>query len=423
MRIWLLNHYASPPDRAAGTRHYDFGRAFVERGHDVTIFASSFNHFSRREERLSPRQKIADEHIDRVHFVWIRTRAYTRNNFRRIVNVVDYCRRVLQFQHRYPRPDVVVGSSVHLGAVVVALLVAKLRRAEFVFEVRDIWPQTLIDLGALRPDGVAARALRTLERFLYRQAKLIVCLLPGAFEYFDSIGVSRDKVVYVPNASYAEATSQNGSDAESGNAALSEGTRLLLKQISVLRAQGRRIAGYTGTHGVANRVEVLVEAAVILRRRGVENVGMVFVGEGSNKAACQQIAADHRLESVVFADAVPKSEIPALLSSLDITMFALSDTPVFKYGLSSNKLFDYLACGKPTIFAAGVADNPIRAAGSGICIPPDSPERVADALTELAALTDDDRHKLGVRGQRYVREHHDIGVLADRFLGAVASAR
>ena len=132
MRIWILNHYASPPDRPAGTRHYEFGRVLAAQGHDVTIFASSFSHFSRREERLIPGERMKVESVDGVRFVWIRTIPYARNDHRRVLNVMSYALGVVLAQPRLPRPDVVVGSSVHLPAVAAAWLISALRRAQFV---------------------------------------------------------------------------------------------------------------------------------------------------------------------------------------------------------------------------------------------------------------------------------------------------
>src|SRR5712692_6278737 len=180
MRIWILNHYASPPDRPAGTRHYEFGRVLAAQGHEITIFASSFSHFSRQEERLALGERARVEWVDGVRFVWVRTTRYTRNDLRRVGNMLSYAVGVVLTQRRFSRPDVVVGSSVHLAAVAAAWLIARARRVPFVFEVRDLWPQTLIDMGALRERGVAARMLRGAERFLYQQARVVITLLRRA---------------------------------------------------------------------------------------------------------------------------------------------------------------------------------------------------------------------------------------------------
>ena len=179
VRIWILNHYASPPDQPAGTRHYDISCVLAERGHDVTIFASSFSHSTFREERLQRNQHIRAECIDGVRFIWIRTTPYSGNDGRRALNMLSYAVGVIRAQRRMPSPDVVVGSSVHFGAAAAACLIGAIRRVPFVFEVRDLWPQTLVDMGALRENSFATRALRGVERFLYLRARVIITCYRG----------------------------------------------------------------------------------------------------------------------------------------------------------------------------------------------------------------------------------------------------
>jgi glycosyltransferase involved in cell wall biosynthesis len=414
MRIWILNHYASPPDRPAGTRHYEFGRALAEQGHEVTIFASSFCHFSRQEERLRPGERMRAEYVDGVRFIWVRTVSYADNDYRRVLNMAGYTVGVLFAQRRLLRPDVVVGSSVHLPAAVAAFLIGWIRRVPFVFEVRDLWPRTLIDMGALREGGLIARLLAMLERFLYRRAAMLISLLPGAVEYLRGLGVPADKIAYVPNGitSYS-----NGASAASGEAAE------LVARVRQLSDAGRLVAGYIGSHGRANGIDTLIEAARELRDRGEGQIALVFVGEGPEKERCQQLARAYGLANVIFWRPVPKSAVPAVLGALDMMLFCLRDIPVFKYGLSSNKLFDYLASGRPVIAACAVAGNPVTESGGGVCVPPESPAAVADALLEMAALGDAGRGAIGERGRKWVQENHSTAMLAGRFLAALIQAQ
>src|SRR5580700_5450309 len=134
MRIWILNHYATPPDQPTGTRHYDIGRVLAGQGHDVTIFASSFSHVTLREERLRRDERMRIDDIDGVRFVWVRTTPYSGNDGRRALNMASYAVGAIRAQRRLPRPDVVIGSCVHPAAVAAACLIGTLRRAPFVFE-------------------------------------------------------------------------------------------------------------------------------------------------------------------------------------------------------------------------------------------------------------------------------------------------
>ena len=147
------------------------------------------------------------------------------------------------------------------------------------------------------------------------------------------------------------------------------------------------------------------------------------MGEGPDKELCERLARDHRLANVIFWQPVPKTAVPAVLDALDVLLFSVRDIPVFKYGLSSNKLFDYLASGRPVVAACAVAGNPVSESGGGVCVPPESPARVADALLHMAALGDVGRNVMGERGRKWVYEHHSTDVLADRFLAALTQAQ
>lgn len=453
MRIWILNHYASPPDRPAGTRHYEFGRVLAGQGHDVTIFASSFSHHSLREERLGRGERMRVEYVSGVRFIWIRTTPYSRNDHRRAVNMLSYAARVVLAQRRLERPDVVVGSSVHLAAVAAACVISRVRGTSFAFEVRDLWPQALIDMGELRERGVVARVLRGAERFLYRRAHVVISLLPGATEYIMAAGIPRERVVYVPNAindlvtvpvTAASATgtraarpARPGSGPPSsglpsapaltasaaGTATLSAGAQALVERIRDWQREGCLVAGYTGSHGLANGLPVLVEAARVLRDREVAGIALVFVGDGPAKVECERLAADYGLANVLFWPPVPKQAIPAVLDALDVALFALRDGSVARHGLSSNKLFDYLASARPVVSCCGVPEDPVWASGGGVCVPPQSPEAVADALVTLADIGEAGRRELGERGRRWVYQHHGVTALAERFLQALVGIR
>lgn len=413
MRIWILNHYASLPDRPAGTRHFDFGRVLAAAGHDITIFASSFSHHTLREERLARGRWLRSQRVDGVRFVWLRTVPYARNGARRVLNMLSYTAGVLLAQWRFRRPDVIVGSSVHPGAAMAAYLICAARRVPFVFEVRDLWPQALIDMGALRERSLAARGLRLLEGFLYRRAKVVISLLPRAAGYITRAGIGAEKIIYIPNG-FAPASARQREP--------SAGLPAILAGIEERRRGGCLVAGYTGAHGLANGLPVLLEAARALRDRDEAGVALVFVGEGPAKAQCERLAAGHGLVNVDFYPPVPKRDVAAVLAALDVTLFTLRDESVARYGLSSNKLFDYLASGRPVLACCGVPDNPVQASGGGLCVPAESPAAVADALLALAAMGEPGRRRLGEKGRQWVHQEHSVTGLAGRFLQAMTDA-
>ncbi len=303
---------------------------------------------------------------------------------------------------------------MHLAAVAAACVIGWARRTPFVFEVRDLWPQTLIDIGALPERSAAARVLAWLELFLYRRARAVVSLLPGAPDYIAGRGIPREKISYIPNGI---AVDRPAISSVAGT------TEQLLARIREWHRVGVTVAGYVGSHGRANGLDTLVRAAHELQSRGDRRFAFVFVGEGPEKAACQRLAAENGLTNVLFWCAVPRQEVPAVLAALDVLLFCLRDVPVFRYGLSSNKLFDYLASGRPVVAACAVIDNPVAVSGAGVCVPPEAPEAVAEALLEVAALGGAGRTALGQRGQQWVHENHRSTVLAAQFLDVLTGAR
>ena len=220
----------------------------------------------------------------------------------------------------------IVGSNVHLAAVVAAWLIGRMRRVPFVFEVRDLWPRTLIDMGALAEGGATARVLTSLERFLYRRAQ------PGHYACCRGRrGTSRDrasrpgKVAYIPNG----IADFDGGASQAGPAS---GADAVMSWIRQRREAGRLIAGYVGSHGRANSIDLLVDAARDLRERSGPRMAFVFIGDGPDKERCVQLARDYGLPDVAFWPPVPKVDVPAILEAFDVMLFCVRDIPVISTG-------------------------------------------------------------------------------------------
>lgn len=398
-RLWILNHYAAGPNAATGTRHYDIGRELVHLGWEVTIFASSFDHQLRRETHLHPGETVREETCEGVKFVWLRTPAYRGNGWRRVMNMLAYVIRVLRVGWRRGRPDVVIGSSVHPFAAWAGYILARHHKARFFFEVRDLWPQTLIDLGELAPGHPAVRLLAWLERFLYARAEKILVLLPKADEYITGLGFSPEKIIYLPN----------GVDLRRYQRPLPELPREVGTVLDALRE--KVIVVYVGAHGMANYLDVLLNTAKLLQQRGNDSIHFLLVGDGPEKPRLEGIAADEGLMNVTFLPPLEKTYIPSLLDRCTVGVLCLMPSPVFRYGVSSNKMFDYMAAGLP-IAATGVAHaNPVVDSGCGVVLDGDDVAGLADVL-EYWATNPQEARELGRRGRDFVGHRHSIDALA-----------
>ena len=406
-KLWIVNHYADAPDRASGTRHFDLGRRLVAAGFDVTIVASGFSHVSGREERLGPRQLYRIERFDGVRFVWLRTVPYRGNDWRRQLNMLSFVATLLLVQARLRAPDAVIGSTVHPFAALGAWIVARLRGAAFIFEVRDLWPQTLVDLGAMRVGSPGERLLRGIEAFLVRRAVTVITLLPGMRDYLVERGLPAGHVRYIPNGVDLEAFDRPAAGGDPAPAAVVS----CLATIDRLQRDGRLVFAYVGALGRVNDVATIVRAAALAEARSPGRIGVVLVGDGPERPELERQASG--IDAVAIVAPVPKSWVPQVLRSVDAGIVHATANPVYRYGISFNKLFEYLAAGLPVAFACDSAYDPVAIAEAGISLHPNDPERLADALLELADAGPEARTRMGSAGRAYVAREHDIARLSE----------
>jgi glycosyltransferase involved in cell wall biosynthesis len=393
--VWILNHYAQEPGGAGGTRHYSLARHLLKRGWTSSVIAASVE-LNTGRQRLRDGESSRLDDFDGVGFLWVRTPRYEGSGGGRILNMLAYAFRVLlpAVTRQLPQPDVVVGSSVHPLAAWSGAMLARRFGVPFIFEVRDLWPQTLIDMGRISPTSVAARLLRRLEAWLYQRADRIVVLLPLAAEYIAPLGIAREKIVWIPNGveleGYPEPSPPQGRET-----------------FTVM---------YFGAHGEANGLDEVLRAMAQLKTMPqATRVRLRLIGGGPLKPTLQNLARELQLDSTEFEDPVAKRDIPMVAAEADAFIFNLVDAPVFKYGISSNKLFDFLAGARPIIFCCNSSNNPVAEAGAGITVPPGDAAALAHAIADLSEMPAALRAAMGRAGRRYVEMNHSFESLATRF--------
>jgi len=401
-KIWILNHYAISPDMAGGTRHYDLGRELIKRGYRVTIFASGFDHSTKKYIKIHPQERFRIEDYNGVRFFWLNTVPYYGNNWRRVLNMISYGIRVLGISRGIEKnPDVIIGSSVHPFAVLAAWWLSKRYKVRFIFEVRDLWPQTAVEMGAIKATGIPAKILYAGEKFMYKKAEKVIVLLPNAKEYIEKRGIESQKIVWIPNGVDLELFDKPDYIDPS-----SEIAKVFRKHKNKFKVV------YTGAHGSANGLETVIDAAYLLFKKSPD-MHFFLIGDGPEKKKLIKSALEKAIDNITFLDPIPKSQIPIILQQSDLLIFCLRNLNIYKYGISLNKMYDYFASGKPVVMAGNTVNNIVQEAGAGITVEPGNAEALARGILKIANMTLEERQKLGANGRAYVEKYHNIRVLAD----------
>lgn len=399
MKIWVVNHYADPPDGLA-TRSFDLGKRWVEGGHPTTIFVSNFSHYHLKPVRRIPFPRLwLNEDIDGVTMVWLRGPGYTKNDWRRVLNMVTFSTLAVLAGIVRPKPDVVIGVSVHPLAASAGWVMAKLRGARFFFEVTDLWPETLIEFGMLPASSRRARYMRRLETFLFKHSERIVMLWRHTDEYVESQGVSRSRIVWIPHgvelSRYDSLATYDG---------------VAHNPFKVV---------FLGGFVSANSLDTILDAALELKERGRKDITILLIGSGQDRAGIIDRARKLGLDNVEFPTAVPKAEIWRAMALADAFIYGLRDIPLYRYGISLNKLADYLASERPIIFFGRSTYDPVAEANAGFSVPPGDPHAISDAIEKLVALSPDERKAMGLRGRDYLMANHNIPRLAERYVAVL----
>lgn len=379
-RVLVLNHFAVPAGEPGGTRHTELFGALTDWDH--VIVAARTNPSTRKRQADGP------------GFRFVPVLPYRSNGLARVANWVSYAVSAtgasLAIARR--RPDVVYASSPHLLAGVSGAVVATLFRKPLILEVRDMWPQVLVDMGQLDEGSAVHRVLSALETMLYARATRTVVLANGVAQALRQKGVEPDRIAFIPNAADPESFDVD-EPREAARAAY---------------GFDRATFVYAGAHGPANGLDLLLDAAATLEPDLAE---VVLIGDGVSKPALQQRA--RALGAPVrFLDPVPKTEMPRVLHAADVGVHCLADVPLFRYGVSPNKVFDYMAAGKPVLTnTPGEITQLVHDAHSGVSV---QPQDLADGLRQMLTADDEQRMSWGSAGRQYMAQHRSRRAMAAR---------
>lgn len=403
MRILYVHQFFATRESDLGLiRSYEFSRRWVEQGHDVTVVTSS----SRLPDEYRRRLFTAGD-VDGIHVLAVRV-AYS--------NYMSYARRILSFLTftagatwlalRAPKPDVILATSTPLTVGVPALLAARLRGVPLVFEVRDLWPEAAIQMGALRRGGALAGIAKWLERRIYHGSAEVVGLSPGMVEGIVGEGVARERVTMIPNAADLDLFRPGGRDPE-----LEDRYGL----------HGRFVVGYAGAIGPSNALEDQVpEAASVLHARGRHDIVFLIAGGGKSLRVLRERTEE--LPNVVLAGTVPKRDVPRITRTADVLMTVFADVPILAMN-SPNKFFDALASARPVLVnSPGWTRTLVEENDCGVYVPAGDGVAMADAIERLADEPDTVA-RMGRNARALAEREFSRDDLAARMLDVLERAR
>ena len=402
MNILLINHYAGSPEMGMEYRPYYLAKEWSAMGHNVTIIVANHSHLRKYNPDLS--QNFFEQNIDGINYLWVKTPDYEGNGIGRVKNMFAFVKRIFfsssGISKKY-KPDIVIASSTYPSDNYAANKIAGISGAKYIYEVHDLWPLSPMELGGMSKYHPFIMAMQHAETFAYKKADAIISMLPETKEYMVSKGLQPEKWHYIPNGVVKE---------EWGKPApLNKHT---LETIENIKKRFKTLVGYTGTLGLANALHSFVLAGKQLRDK---KVAMVMVGKGPEKENLLSLINKNDTGNIFILDPVDKREIPELLKRFDILYIGLQYQPLFRFGISPNKMIDYMMAGKPVIQAVKAGNNIAEEAKCGVAIEPENPERLAEAILKLKALPDPELEKMGENGRQFALQNHDYKVLSKRF--------
>lgn len=397
--IWFISKYGCPDYSASvGARGFLLLKQFVKKGKYALQIVSDSNHTSKPPEFEG---RYYSEQVSGVEVVWIKTMKYVNpKSLRRILSWLDFEWKLFFLKKsNYPRPDIIIISSLSLLTIVNGILLSSRYKAKLVFEVRDLWPDVLIFAGGYHRLHPAVIFLRFFERLAYRSADLIVGTMPNLKSHVsDIVPCAENKVICIPQ----------GYDPNVDRFSKEVGVCYLKKYIP----EDKFIICHAGSIGADNALETFFEAAQMMREN--EKVCFVVLGDGYLKSKYQSEYG--HLSNVIFAPRVNRSQVKSVLKRVGVLYFAVHDTPLMQCGQSLNKVVDYMAAGRPILASFSGYQSMINEAECGTFVPAGDVSALVDEIVRYSEMTKDELDMTGQRGREWLLENRTFERLADVYL-------
>ncbi len=407
MNILYIDHYAGSISMGMEFRPYYMAREWQKIGHAVRIIAADYSHLRVRQPEASENFAVRD--IDGVAFQLIQAGTYDGNGAKRAISMFRFAGGLWLHAGRLAKafqPDIVISSSTYPLDSYACRRIAKKSRARYIHEAHDVWPLTLIELGGMSKRHPFVVLLNAAEKYAYRKCDKVISILPGVLPHMLEQGLQSDrKFAYIPNGIVLD----DWNKAEP----LGREHQAFFRQ---MREEGKFVIEYLGGHALSNALDQVLDAAKIMQD---ENAAFVLIGKGVEKERLKKRVKDESIANVFFLPPIPKTQVPNALKEADALYIGAAPCSLYRFGISMNKLYDYMMSGRPVLYGVVASNNEVEEAGCGISFDSSKPEEIVNAIKEMMGIPEGDRNRMGANGKNWVIQNCDYKKLAGRFLDFV----
>lgn len=396
-KIIIVNPTGGSPKHGPNLRSFHLAKNLSIQGYDVKIIANSYFHKFKNEPLVN--DIVTNQEIESVKYTWIKSIKYQGRGFKQIINQFIFAFRILTNYRKifYPDTDIIIYSSPTPFAIISTSIISRRLKSKLIFEIRDLWPLVIKEIGNYLAINPLIILLEILSRFAYRSSDHIVSVKQGDLDFINKqYKIPRQKMSYIPNGydlnnSYSESLSID-----------------LEKQIP----KDKFIVGYVGSISAAYSIDQLVQAAKIIKNN---NIHVVIVGDGPLLKNLEGYVSENRIENVSLLGRVESNKIPDMIKLFDVGFVGYKKANWLKHGVSSNKIYDYMAQKKPILAALESNYNPIIMANCGFSVTPEQPNEIASSIQSIYSLSQSQRNQYGKNGYNYLKKNHSYEIIANRY--------
>jgi len=408
--IWIFNHYATNMFFDNGGRHYNFSKFLIKEEYKVSIFCASTIHNSTSNiDTLG--QIYLEDRVNDIPFVFVNTPDYKGNGNKRIKNMIVFYRNLFivakEYAKKYGKPDIILASSVHPLTLVAGIRIAKKLRVPCICELRDLWPETIVAYEFLENNSLIAKILYLGEKWIYKKADKLIFTMEGGKDYIIEKGWDKEhggpidlkKVFHINNGVDLEIFENNKKN-------------YVLEDEDLNNNQTFKVI-YTGSIRFVNNVKSIIDAAQVIKKRGINNIEFLIFGDGNNREFLEKYCIEHNINNVKFKGLVDKNRIPYILSKSNLNIIHFKQNKIKKYGASLNKLFEYFASGKPILSDCEFGYDLVKRYNSGIVFDNATSEQLAEAIISFYRMPEDEYNNY-CQNARNAARNFDFKLLTEK---------